>query len=348
MNHKKTVLILLFMLTGSIIFCQTRPTVSDDQRTLKTKVVDILTEMPAPDEGHYKKLMEEMLLLGDPGILMVTDMLQPPGEEDDSRVRFAISGLAKYVTTTGYEEDRKLFNKSILGAIDKTDNKFIRSFLISQLQFSGTDDVVPVLGNFLADDFLCEPAAFTLITIRSTLSEEALLKALRESSGANQITIVKALGDLRSGDALKEIEKLAFSEKSDLRKVALYALANSGSPDVETILFDAAKQTKFQYEETLATKSYLLFIQRIGEAGKLNEVERMCRYLMENAPSNIRNQALSLLIRFKGEHGGQVVLDALDDKDPQLRVTALKHANSLSGKDFTQRLLSKINCRIEG
>lgn len=303
MNHKKTVFFLLFILTGSILLSQTTTTRSDDQRTLKTKVADVLTEMPAQDEGHYQKLMEEMLLLGEPGILLFTDMLQPPGEEDDSRVRFAISGLAKYVTSKGYEEERELFNASILKAIGKNDNDYIRSFLISQLQFSGTVDVVPLLGKFLTDDFLSEPAAFTLVAIKTSESEKALMKALGESSGANQITIVKALGDLRSADAVKEIEKLVFSEKSNLRKVALYALANIGLPGVETILFNAAKATGFQYEETGATQSYLLFIQRRGEAGQLDEVERMCRYLVENAPSNIRSQALSLLVGFKGKDG---------------------------------------------
>ena len=181
MNHKKVIFILLLMLTGNFILCQSGATGSDDQRTLKTKVVDVLTEMPAQDEGHYKKLMEDMLMLGEPGILMFTDMLQPPGEEDDSRVRFAISGLAKYVTSTGYEEERKLFNASILKAIDKNDNNYIRSFLISQLQFSGTPDVVTPLGNFLTDNFLCEPAAFTMVVIKAPESEEALLKALGES-----------------------------------------------------------------------------------------------------------------------------------------------------------------------
>ncbi len=305
MINRKTIFILLFLLTGSIVLCQTRATGSDDQRTLKTKVVDVLTEMPAQDEGHFKKLMEEMLMLGEPGILMLTDMLQPPGEEDDSRVRFAISGLAKYVTSTGYEDGRELFNSSLMNAIEKNENDYIRSFLLSQLQFSGTGNVVPSLGKFLTHDFLCEPAVQVLVSIKSPESEEELLKALGKSSGANQITLVKALGDLGSIKALDEIKKLAVSEQIELRKVSLYALANSGTPDGEKILFEAANKTGFQYEQTGATQSYMLFIKRTGEAGETKAVERMCHYLMDHAPSNIRSQALSLLIIFKGDEGDQ-------------------------------------------
>lgn len=343
MNHRKTILILLFMLTGSIVLCQTRAAGSDDQRTLKTKVVDVLTEMPAQDEGHYIKLMEDMLILGEPGILMFTDMLQSPGEEDDSRVRLAISGLAKYVTNAGYEDEREIFNSSIMKAIERNENDYIRSFLISQLQFSGTDAIVPFLGKFLMDDFLCEPATITLIAIKSSGSEEVLLKALGESSGANQITIVKALGDLGSAKAGKEIAKLALSEKSELRKVSLYALANSGSPNAEKILFEAANKTGFQYEQTGATQSYMLFIKRIGEAGETKAVERMCHYLMDNAPSNIRSQALSLLIHFKEDEGDQILLDALEDPDSQFRATALQLTKRYPGKDLTQKLVSKLD-----
>jgi len=343
MNHRKTILILFFMLTGSIVLCQTRANGSDDQRTLKTKVVDVLTEMPAQDEGHYKKLMEDMLILGEPGILMFTDMLQPPGKEDDSRVRLAISGLAKYVTNAGYEDEREIFNSSIMKAIERNENDYIRSFLISQLEFSGTADVVPVLAKFLMDDFLYEPATRTLIAIKSSGSEEVLLKALGESFGENQITIVKALGDLGSAKAIKEIAKLTLSEKSELRKVSLYALANSGSPDAEKILFEAANKTGFQYEQTGATQSYMLFIKRIGEAGETKAVERMCHYLLDNAPSNIRNQALSLLIHIKKDEGDQILLDALEDPDSQFRATALQLTNRYPGKDLTQKLVSKLN-----
>ncbi len=343
MNHRKTIFILLFMLTGSIVLCQTRATGSGDQRTLKTKVIDVLTEMPAQDEGHFKKLMEGMLILGEPGILMFTEMLQPPGEEDDSKVRFAISGLAKYVTIAGYEGEREIYNSSIMKAIERNENDFIRSFLISQLQFSGTGAIVPFLGKYLFDDFLCEPAARTLIAIKSSGSEEVLLKALGESSGANQITIVKALGDLGSAKAIKEIEKLALSEESELRKVSLYALANSGSPDAEKILFEAANKTSFQYEQTGATQSYLLFIKRIGEAGETKVVERMCHYLMDNAPSNIRSQALSLLIHFKKDEGDKILLDVLEDPDSQFRATALQLTNRYPGKDLTQKLVSRLD-----
>ncbi len=343
MNPKKTVFILLFMLTASIVTGQTRTSGNDDQRTLKTKVVDLLTEMPAQDEGHYIKLMEGMLLLGEPGILMFTDMLQPPGEEDDSRVRFAISGLAKYVTNPGYEEQRDLFNTSILKALEKNENDYIRSFLISQLQFSGTDDVVSTLGKFLMDDFLCEPATRTLVAIQSPESEKLLLEGLEGSSGANLITIVKALGDMRSGEAMKKIEKFVVSEEVELRRVSLYAMANSGSPEAEKILFEAANKTGFQYEPTGATQSYMLFIQRTGEAGKLNAVERMCRYLIDNAPSNIRSQALAFLIHFKKDMGDPVLLEALEDPDQQFRAAALRLSADYAGKNFTQKIISKMD-----
>jgi len=343
MKHKLLIAAIFLTLTLTWALGHSNITVAQDQRTLETRVVDILTEMPAQDEGHFIKLMEEMVKLDESGFLQLTDMLQPPGKEDDSRVRYALNGLAKYVTQPGKEEERKSFTSSTIKGLERITDKSIQSFLIRQLQIAGTNDAVTILGNYVNDNTLCEPVTQALLAIKSPDAEVVLLNALKRSTGPNQITIIKALGELHSDAALKKITKIIKTDNNKLRKVCLYALANIGSLNSEKILFDAAKETEFEYDPTGATQSYMSFIMRMGEKGKIEAMERMSFYLIENAPSNIRSQALSILINFKSELGTPLLADALDNRNANYRATALQLTNSVRGEEMTQIMLDKLD-----
>lgn len=343
MIHKRIYLILIISIFLSPAFGQTNSTVTQDQRTLKTKVADILTEMPAQDKGHLKKLMGEMLGFGEPGLIMLTDMLQEPGGDDDSKVRFALNGFAYYITQTGHEQHRKTFNSAIIKALKKSESDYLSSFLISMLQITGKDDVIPHLGSLLTDDFLYEPATRALVSIGSSESENTLLQALKDKPGYVQISIVKALGDLRTAKAVKDITKLAGTDDEDLHKVILYALANIGSIKSADILFEAANEIGFKYSNTGATQSYMLFLKRLGENRILDELDSRCQYLLENAPPNIRIQALSLMIQFESNNPRSLILDAIDDPDPNYRAAARELTKRYQGKEFTSALINKLD-----
>ena len=71
---------------------------SQDKRTIETKVADLLARLPANDQQFTNSLMVDMLSLGEEGIKKICDQVIPAGTGDDTRPRFAIESLSRFLS----------------------------------------------------------------------------------------------------------------------------------------------------------------------------------------------------------------------------------------------------------
>ena len=69
-----------------------------DKRTTETKVADLLARLPSNDQQFTDKLMADMLSLGEAGIKQICDQVIPAGTGDDTRPRFAIESLSRFLS----------------------------------------------------------------------------------------------------------------------------------------------------------------------------------------------------------------------------------------------------------
>lgn len=81
MNKKifQAIAILIFLTFSIGNFAQ-------DNRTLDTKVADILAQMPTKNLTHRDKVMNQIIELGPQGFQQITALLTPPGVDDDTAV----------------------------------------------------------------------------------------------------------------------------------------------------------------------------------------------------------------------------------------------------------------------
>ena len=109
-----------------------------DQRLVKTKVADVLALLPATDNQQASRLFQELINLGDEGLIMVTEKVQPNGNAEGVASRYAVSLLTHYATTK--EEKAKIagsvysiVSEELLGMVDAsgTDTKGVHSKLIA-------------------------------------------------------------------------------------------------------------------------------------------------------------------------------------------------------------------------
>jgi hypothetical protein len=222
-------LTLIFLVsTGNISRAQ-------DVRTLNTKVIDILAQLPANDLAFRDKLLKEFITYGDEGFQLLAKMLKAPGTGNDASVRMLINSLARFVGENADSPEREFVEKNLLESIKNEQDAQIQTFLIRQLNLAGTNKSIDLLKGFLHDQLLCEPATQALVSIHSHEAAIALNEMLKGSSGKNQVTIVKALGDLQCKKALPEIMALENTDNLNLRKVVLYALSNIGTPEPYTL-----------------------------------------------------------------------------------------------------------------
>ena len=92
----------------------------DDVRTDKTKIADLLMQLPAQSSTELERIMGELFQFGGKMITDFATQLVPPGEGDDSRLRYAISGMAKYASSGDDEEHRIICSEALCDALALT------------------------------------------------------------------------------------------------------------------------------------------------------------------------------------------------------------------------------------
>ncbi len=264
--------------------------------TTKLKVVDIVGQMPAENSQVRDELAAELVELNPKATILLSKMLLPPTDPNDVGARYGLSALTHYVSRNGAEAERKVYAEALIDALAIVPEKQNKAFLITQLQLAGRDEAIAPLAKFLSDDILCDYAARAMLTIGGKGVEAEFLEALDSATGTNKITIIKALGELRSKAAVKKISPYAKSNDLNTRETALYALANTGDPSSQKIL-SRASQTEDAYQRAKYTSLYLLFARRQAEAGNMNRCAQICNQVIQRSKDNpsVRAAAINTL-----------------------------------------------------
>jgi len=338
---------ILFTILAFAICAATAVAQNKDQRTLSTKIADLLAQMPAKDSAHLSDNMKEIAAMGENGLSGMAELLSAPGKGDNSKPQYAINGFSYYATQPGREDWRRMSERAYCQALTKVTHPVNKAFIISQLQIVGqSDEAVSCLKNYLNDEQLCDNAAKALIQINSPAAKEALLNAAQNSNGKARLSLIKALGDSRYNKALPFITSLANSDDKMLAKVALYSLANIGDASSAQLLSNAAQKSNFTFEETNTTDSYLLYLNRLVENGNNNLANKLASSLMKSTKQDnqvhTRIAAMTLLAQSQGDKNTKLLLSALSDKNPEYRAAALMIASKNINPATTTSWLKKL------
>src|SRR5690606_38065495 len=115
-----------------LLFISAVTTNAQDNRTLDTKVADIMAQLPTDDLEHSDRLTQEMIALGGNGILKFTDMLVPLGTGNDTKARYAIQSAAIYSGRSESKIRNGAVENALLMALDKASDKEVKTFLIDR------------------------------------------------------------------------------------------------------------------------------------------------------------------------------------------------------------------------
>lgn len=325
---KKILFILLavVLLQGNV-FAQGKA----DERTITTRIADLLAQLPARDAKQLKGNMQEIAQMGEDGYLTLISGLAAPGKGNNALIEYAVGGFTGYVTQPGQEASRKMSVSAYCKALTKLADKQNKSFILSQLELVGNNDAVASIQPYLTDAQLADPAARALVKINTPAARAALLAALDKASGAAKLSVVEALGDNRDKAAAKAIAALTTGD-NDLAKMALYALANIADPASESALNAAAEKSGFKYENTDAVAAYVRYAEQLMKNGEKAAANNIAKKLLTKVTADnqvhIRTAALKLVSDFSKAQSDEYLLAAMDDKQFQYRAAALKLALS--------------------
>ncbi|OGD18891.1 MAG: hypothetical protein A2W03_16850 [Candidatus Aminicenantes bacterium RBG_16_63_16] len=311
---------------------------------LKPLVSSILERFPAETSSARDGLCAEILKLGPAAIREVCGRVLAPGAGDDSKVRFAVNGLAVYVMRPEVESERALFVRALLASLAGSRDKNVAAFFLSQVQVAGKKESIRPLAGYLIDETLAGPATAALRTIGGPEAARVLLKALDAASLTARSAIIKSLGELRSRKAVKKILRYTESAQDGLRRTALFALANIGDPAAGPVLSKSRVASSFR-ERSEAPSLYLLYGRRLAESGKTSEALDAARSVLDSyvrpEESHIAAEALALIVSVLGERALPDLLRAMDSPNHDYRGAALDAAPSIPGIGATARWVEK-------
>ena len=315
--------LMAFVLTASIQ--------GQENRTLETKVADILAQYPAKSNQHADQLSQKIIDLGAVGIAQFTEMLLPQGKGNDVQVRYALESLAQYCAAPEHNTGRNLVENTLLKAIENAGDPEVKIFLIQRLNYCATDASTQFIGDLLSDTKLYSPVIGVLTSIGTEKAGAVLLNGL-QSKKNTQDEIIKALGTIKYNKALPVLTELAVSSNKSIQKEALYALAKIAAPTSKAVLSEAAKKVEFKMTDNDATISYIEYARNLGLNGNKSSSKEICNDLIKNATSenqlHIRSAAYSILRdNFGNEITGALLKEAKNTSNRSYRKAIFNEAN---------------------
>ncbi|MCY1722570.1 DUF1080 domain-containing protein [Prolixibacteraceae bacterium Z1-6] len=318
---------------------------AQDNRTLETKVADVLAQMPTKNLEHRDKMMNEILYMGPKGFQKLTALLTAPGVGDDTAVRFALNSFARYASQFGKCEAKAFAETNLLKALKAQKDVEVKTFILNQLNLVGGEKIIEEASAYLTNTELVEPATQTILMIGCPKSAELFLEALPKAEEPAQMTLVRALGELKCKKAVPQITAFVGSKNAAMQKTTLTALANIGAPESYKTLLKAASDINFKYEATNAAESFLEYANRLGEENELELMGKACKAIFKanKADDLLHNysKALSIYAKHLGYEATPLLLDAVENSNKPFRYSVLNTAEKLGGVADTRKWIAK-------
>lgn len=298
MIYKRTIVcfaILVFALNKSSANAQSRRLTIEEN-----KIDTLLSRFPGKTDIELNASVGAVAKLSQTSMAKFVGRLNREDRVERTKAEYAISALSAYVTQPGKESSRKAVALSYSKSLDALADQQSKAFLLSQFELVGKEESIVKLASYLTDEYFVDAAIRALVKINTDVSKATLLKALPESTGAAQLTIVKALGDLKYKPAVAAINILSKSEDLKLSKVSFYSLSYIADPSSEAIFYDAAKKVGFKYENSNVVASYLMYADQLLRAGNYKLAGEIGRKIIAETKSadltSTRISAIKLLI----------------------------------------------------
>jgi len=332
---KKTIISIS---TFVLLLCAIAPVTAQINRTLDTKVADILAQLPTKNLEHSDALMEDILSLNTAGILKFCDMLVPLGTGDDSQARYAINSVAIYSGGKNNPIVANSVEDALLTAIENTSNSEIKTFLIQRLAHCGTNASTTLLSSYLTHDALYNPALATLTSIGSADAISAILTSTKNSNGHKQAAHIEALGNLKHASSVSYLESLALSNALQIRRTSLKALANIASQSSYPILLNAANKASFNADKAESVLALIRYGANVSNTGiALNVAKALLKQCSSPEQLHFRSAALHILSANTQGSISKTLVKEFKNADKNYRGAVIE----LASKDVSAATLSK-------
>ena len=314
---------------------------TQDKRTIETKVADLLARFPANDLPFTDKLMGDMLSLGETGIKQICDQIIPAGTGDDTRARFAVESLARFLSRKGKETERAMWEKICISYATGQKDNGVKDFFMKQLQLIGGDQSAEAMKIYLGSKEICEPALAVITAVGGKTAETILAESLKNRDLPCAAAVINALALMKSQTAVNEYIMWTSGDDINIKASAYNALAQSGSPLAYPVLSKAAKEVAYRWEHTGATASLLNYARIVGQNGDIKTMDKICKLIISKCNDNLTIQnktvALDTYIRFHGIDAMADLIKAAAHANGKYRSAAMRMSLAIPGTEVVKK-----------
>jgi HEAT repeat protein len=311
---------------------------AQDKRTIETKVADLLARLPSNDSKYTDMLMGDMVALGETGIKMICSQIIPAGTGDDTRARFAVESLSRFLSRKGKEIERASWEKVCIEYATGEKDKGVKDFFMKQLQIVGGDATVTAMKAYLDDKEMCYPALAAIQAAGSKTTEAVLAESLKKKDLPCAAAVMNVLAGMKSQLAVNEYIGFASDINVNTRSSALNALANSSSPLALPVLLKASKAVLYRWEVSGATSALLNYAKNAGQNGDLKTMDKICKLVMAKCKDKLtvqnKTRALEIYVSFYGINSMKELKKAVESSDRTYRNAALRFSLAIQEKEI--------------
>ncbi len=336
--------IILFLTFNLLLFTSFQVKAQKDERTISTRIADVLAQLPAKNKADLNTAMKEMEGLGEAGLMQLVQQLVPGGKADNSKLEYAIMGYTSYVSGKGKNELKQTAETAWDKSLSNLKDKNNASFIMSMLEMIGTDQSIRFITPFLSDEGLSRKATVLLASIGTTNAGMALSGALN-SSTAPKYAILQALGNMRFAGSLSVISGFASSNNMKEKEAALFALSEIADPSSAGILLKETRVADKDFENKYATAMYASYISNLNANGHSQAAKDLANAFYKNSEkSNVlaKTAALNSLVKVGKKNAMKQLVKAATDNDIEYRNGALKLAAPLLNNETSKLFLKKL------
>ena len=330
---KKLLLLSLVSLLSVDSFAQ-----SHEGRLAKTVVADVLGKMPAQSINIFNNQMRDMSLSGAEGVDILCSMMKAPLSKDNQAIEYAISGLARYVTTPGMEDARAMVTASLIKALDKATDREIKAYFIRQIEISSTTDGIATLQKYALSNDLYEEAVRALSMIDTQESRAAIVEVATKVKDKDVVAQVVAECEIMELEPL--MVKWFRIDDSDIHASVVRALVAVKSEAGLDLLAKEAKSVGYQYEQYEITSAFAKLLAAIPSEKSAKYAELLNK---KSDNASIRKQAMLVLLKAEPDDATSLVVKAMDDEDQAYRNGVLALCCSFDKVEVAGKLVAQFD-----
>ena len=316
-------------------------TYSQDKRTTETKVADLLARLPANDLQFTDKLMGDMLSLGETGIKQICDQIVPAGTGNDTRPRFAVESLTRFLSQKGKETEKATWEKTCISYATEQKDNGVKDFFMKQLQLIGGNQSAEAMKIYLGNKDICGPALAVITAVGGKTAETILAESLKKSDLPCAAAVMNALASIKSQAAVNEYITWVAGNDINIKASAYNALAQSGSPLAYPVLSKAAKEVSYRWEHTGATASLLNYAKVIGQNRDIKTMDKICKLIISKCDDNLTIQnktvALDTYVGFHGIDAMAYLIKAAAHPNDKYRNAAMRMSLAIPGTEVVKK-----------